>query len=94
LQDLFSAARTSILTLASDEGRYIQFLEGIIVQGLLQLLEPNVTVYSRKKDTETSKQAASAAVKQYKDISGRDVIVDVEGSLNNDGYVSVPTHSS
>jgi len=84
LQDLFGTARTSILTLAKDEGRYIQFLEGIVVQGLLQLLEPIVTVHSREKDTEATKQAAHAAVKQYKEISGRNVTVDVEGSLSND----------
>lgn len=85
LQDLFSTARSSILTLAKDEGRYIQFLEGVIVQGYLQLLEPSVTVHSRKRDVEVVKQAAENAAKQYKAISGRDIDFDVEGTLNDEG---------
>jgi len=32
LQDLFSAARSKIITLSEDEGKYLQLLEGIIVQ--------------------------------------------------------------
>jgi V-type H+-transporting ATPase subunit E len=63
------------------------------VQGFLLLLEPSITVHSRKKDTETVKQAAISAVNQYTDISGRDVTVDVEGSLNNDLYVSLSVPS-
>ena len=45
LQDLFAAARTQIARLSDDEARYVQFLESVIVQGLLQLLEPSETVY-------------------------------------------------
>ncbi|KAL0958863.1 hypothetical protein HGRIS_014180 [Hohenbuehelia grisea] len=85
VQDLFSTARTKILTLADDESRYVQLLEGIIVQGLLQLLEPNAIVQVRKKDAAVGRQAADAAIKAYKDVSGRDVQVDVDASLNDEG---------
>ncbi|KAI0079140.1 ATPase V1/A1 complex subunit E [Panus rudis PR-1116 ss-1] len=84
LQDLFSTARESIIKLAADEGRYVQFLEGVIVQGLLQLLEPSATVKSREKDEAVVKRATENAVKQYNEISGREVNVSFEPSLSNE----------
>jgi len=85
LQDLFSTARTSILVLAKDEGRYAQFLDGVIVQGFLQLMESNVAVLARKKDLDIVKQSADAAAKLYNEISGREVQFDVEATLSDDG---------
>jgi ATP synthase (E/31 kDa) subunit len=85
LQDLFSVARSSLLSLAQDEGRYIQFLEGVIVQGFLQVLEPIVTIHSRTCDVGVAKQAAESAVRTYKKISGRDIEFDVEGTLGDEG---------
>lgn len=88
LQDLFSSARSSILELAKDEGRYTQFLEGIIVQGFLQLMEPNVTILSRSKDVDIVKSASEGAAKQYTEVSGREVKFEVDGSLPDDGCVT------
>jgi V-type H+-transporting ATPase subunit E len=85
LQDLFSTSRSSILSLAADEGRYVQFLEGVIVQAYLQILEPFVTVYSRTKDVDVVKRAAESAAKSYKEISGRDIEFEVEGTLSDEG---------
>ncbi|TFK65987.1 ATPase V1/A1 complex subunit E [Pluteus cervinus] len=85
IQDLFSTGRTSILTLAQDQGRYRQFLEGVIVQGFLQLLEPAATLHARKSDVSIVEQAASNAAAVYKQISGRVVDFKVEGTLSNDG---------
>ena len=58
LQDLFGNARTAIDALAQDEARYVQFLEGVIVQGFLALLEPAVTVHARPKDVQLVQRAA------------------------------------
>ncbi|KAF7965304.1 hypothetical protein HWV62_20476 [Athelia sp. TMB] len=85
LQDLFSTSRSSILSLAGDDGRYVQFLEGVIVQGFLQLMEPNVTVLGRKKDENLVKQASEGAAKQYSEISGREIKYEIEATLNDDG---------
>ncbi|KAF8234506.1 ATPase, V1/A1 complex, subunit E [Tricholoma matsutake] len=85
LQDLFALSRPSLLSLAKDEGRYIQFLEGVIVQGFLQILEPSVTVHSRKRDVDVAKRAAESAARTYKDISGKDIEFDVQGTLDDDG---------
>ena len=84
LQDLFQTAREAIDALAKDEARYVQFLEGVIVQGVLSLLEPEVTVHAREKDVDVVQRAAEGAAKQYAEISGRTVKVSVQGSLSND----------
>jgi V-type H+-transporting ATPase subunit E len=88
LQDLFHAARSEITKLSEDEARYSQFLESVILQGLLQLLEASVTIHARSRDMEIVKGAVEGASKQYTEISGREVEVDVEGSLSDDMYVS------
>ncbi|KAJ7198741.1 ATPase, V1/A1 complex, subunit E [Mycena pura] len=85
LEELFSTTRNLALGLAKDDGRYVQFLEGVIVQGFLQVLEPSVTLHCRKRDVAVAKQAAEGAAKTYKDLSGRDVKFAVEGTLGDDG---------
>ena len=89
VQELFEAARLQIVTFAEDEARYTQFLEGAIVQGLLQLMEPDVTLIVRGKDVERAQKAGEAAAETYTQLSGRHVSIGVEGSLSNDRYVSV-----
>ncbi|KAI0646355.1 ATPase V1/A1 complex subunit E [Trametes meyenii] len=84
IQDLFATARESIDVLAKDEGRYVQFLEGVIVQGFLSLLEPDVTVHAREKDVAVAQRAAESAAKHYNEISGRTVRPTVKGTLSND----------
>ncbi|KIL62795.1 hypothetical protein M378DRAFT_80583 [Amanita muscaria Koide BX008] len=87
IQDLFTTARDSLLTLSdvSDgTGRYAQFLEGIITEGLLQLLEPDVIVATRQQDVHVAQAAAENAKIAYKEISGRDVQIRVHGSLSDE----------
>ncbi|KAG6376716.1 ATPase V1 A1 complex subunit E [Boletus reticuloceps] len=83
IQELFETARTQLVTLAEDEGRYIQFLEGAIVQGFLQLMEPHVTLIVREKDTEQAQKAAEAAAETYTQLSGRQVASDIQGTLSD-----------
>lgn len=47
-------------------------------------MEPSVTVHSRAADVSIVQQAVQAAQANYKEISGRDVKVDVEGDLGKD----------
>ncbi|KAF8737471.1 hypothetical protein AX14_012851 [Amanita brunnescens Koide BX004] len=87
LQDLFAAARNSLLSLSDaseNSGRYAQFLEGVIVQGLLMLLEPVVTVRARPKDSDVIQKAVDGSKYAYKEISGKDVEIRVEESLSDD----------
>ncbi|KAF8504244.1 ATPase V1/A1 complex subunit E [Hysterangium stoloniferum] len=84
LQDLFETARSAIVTLSQDEAKYAQLIESTIVQGLLQMLEPEVTVLGRKKDVLLVERAAEGAKFQYNHISGREVNIRVEGTLADD----------
>ncbi|KAJ3513940.1 hypothetical protein NMY22_g14897 [Coprinellus aureogranulatus] len=84
LQDLFSTARNAISTLSQDEGRYTKFLEDVILQGFLQILEPSVTVHTRSADIQVAEKASEAAKQKYKEISGRDVDFEVVGDLSDD----------
>ncbi|KIJ12733.1 hypothetical protein PAXINDRAFT_171042 [Paxillus involutus ATCC 200175] len=83
LQELFATSRSQILTFA-EEARYSQFLEGVIVQGYLQLMEPKVTLVAREKDAELVQKAGEAAAETYTQISGSHVSFDVEGTLSNE----------
>ncbi|KAG6836894.1 hypothetical protein H0H93_001725 [Arthromyces matolae] len=85
LQELFATSREAVVKLSTDNGRYVQFLEGVIVQGFLQIMEATVTVRSRPQDVELVQQAAASAQASYKEISGRQVEFVVEGNLGQDG---------
>lgn len=89
VQDLFETARSQIVTFAEDEGRYSQFLEGAIVQGFLQLMEPHVTLIAREKDVEPVQKAAESAAATYDQLSGRQVAFDIQGILSDERYVFV-----
>ncbi|KAF7303752.1 Vacuolar ATP synthase subunit E [Mycena indigotica] len=84
LQELFSSTRTLALQLAKDDSRYVQFLEGVIVQGFLQVYESTVTVHCRNRDVQLAEQAATSAANTFKELSGRDIKFEVDGSLGND----------
>ncbi|KAG7092187.1 hypothetical protein E1B28_008556 [Marasmius oreades] len=84
LQELFSTAREEVLKLSEDNSRYVQFLEDVIVQAFLRILENSIVIYARAKDVDLVKQASVSAAKTYKEISGREVETRVEGNLNDD----------
>lgn len=88
LQDLFQASRDQLVSL-SLSSQYVQFLQGVIVQGFLQLLEPEVTIHVRETDVDAAKQAAEGAANEYKEISGREIKYDVVSSLSNDLWVVI-----
>ncbi|KAF8551622.1 ATPase V1 A1 complex subunit E [Imleria badia] len=84
VQELFETARSQIVTSAEDKARYSQFLEGAIVQGFLQLMEPKVTLVVREKDVELVQKAAEAAAETYDQLSGRQVSFDIQGTLSDE----------
>lgn len=70
--------------------RYEQFLESILTEAYLQILEPKVVIFSRKSDVDVVKQAATSAKRSYKEISGRDIEFEVQGTIADDSYVFYP----
>jgi len=85
IQDLFATCRSQVVTLSSsDTDAYSDFLVGVLTQGYLYLMEPSVVVHSRKSDVTAVEEAAFTAAEKYKEISGRDIKVDVKGTLSDD----------
>lgn len=62
----------------ADVGKYKLMLQGLITQGLCQLLEPNAVIMCRQKDVGLVKEVLNAAVQHYKELSNRDVKVTVD----------------
>ncbi|KAF9561704.1 ATPase V1/A1 complex subunit E [Agrocybe pediades] len=83
LQEIFAAVREPATPLYKTNG-YVQFLEGVLTESFLYLMEATVTIHSRKSDVDVVNQAAESAAKAYKDISGRDIDYEVEGSIADD----------
>lgn len=48
-----------------------------LLQGLLLILSPEVTIFYRQKDAALAKNAAEAASKEYESLSGREVTVSL-----------------
>jgi V-type H+-transporting ATPase subunit E len=49
----------------------------LLLQGLLLILSPEVTIFYRQKDAALAKNAAEAASKEYESLSGREVTVSL-----------------
>ncbi|XP_046345670.1 V-type proton ATPase subunit E-like [Haliotis rufescens] len=70
-----------------DKAKYQKVLEGLISQGLFQLLETNVTIRCREVDRDVVQAAIPGAVNSYKTATkGRDtkVTVDTDNYLPSD----------
>ncbi|KAH6904270.1 vacuolar H+ ATPase E1 [Coprinopsis sp. MPI-PUGE-AT-0042] len=76
VQDLFHITRNSVSSLSQDSDRYTKFMQDVILQGFLAIMEAEVTVYCRKQD--------KSAVSAYKDLSGKDISFQVDASLSDD----------
>lgn len=84
LQQIFASVREPSIPLCQQSGRYEQFLEGIITEAFLLIMESSITIHCRKSDADKVKQASVNAAMAYKDISGYDVTFDVRGSIADD----------
>ncbi len=78
LQEIFDSAEEQLKQLSKDPATYESLLVGLIDEGLLQLMEPAVTIRVRKADVSVTKKAADQAEKKFKDVSGRDVKITID----------------
>jgi len=65
-------------SMTNDIGKYQNMLQGLITQGLCQLLEPNVLIRCRQKDLQLVKDVLDKALKQYTELSKLDVNIKVD----------------
>ncbi|WWC87759.1 uncharacterized protein L201_002651 [Kwoniella dendrophila CBS 6074] len=83
LESIFDDANKQVKDL-SEGDRYKQGIENLILEVLLKLLSPNITITHRPKDKELIEKSSKTALKKYKDISGRETKIEFEDKLSND----------
>ncbi|XP_046984994.1 V-type proton ATPase subunit E [Schistocerca americana] len=85
VRSVLEDARKRLGEITKDQSRYSHVLHQLIMQGLLQLLEPNVTVRTREVDQRIVDSILPAITQKYKEITGgKDISikVDTESFLN------------
>lgn len=86
LSVLMEAARQRLTQLTKDQNTYRRVLEGLVVQGLFQLLEETVIIRCRQADVQLVKDVLSNAIRSYKETTKKEVrlAVDTESFLPAD----------
>ena len=80
LEDLFEKARDKIKNVASDEKKYQQILESLVLEGFYALNEPKLLVRCREKDKQLVEKAIKSAKKEYKSKLDRDIDAKIDES--------------
>jgi len=70
--------RKKLVELSQDVTGYKKLLEGLILQGLFQLIEDNVLIRCRQKDVPHVQEVLSKAVASYKEATKRDSKVTID----------------
>lgn len=86
LKELLEEARTKLHTITRDKAKYKKLLEGLITQGLFQLLEPKVTIMCKPEDVSAVQELIPVVTKKYKESTKKEVVVtiDIENHLGSD----------
>jgi len=97
VKNVLDEARARLVHISNDQSRYGVILQGLICQGLFQLLENEVAMRCRQKDIPLVERVMPAALQELKRVSGRDtkVFIDRENFLPPDvaGGVEVMTRN-
>lgn len=79
LDELFQQARERISGVAAqDAAKYQTVLKGLILEGLYALNEDKVGVEARKQDFDAVKKAIEEAEKEFKEVVGKEVTVELD----------------
>ncbi|CDR39038.1 CYFA0S02e11210g1_1 [Cyberlindnera fabianii] len=84
LDEIFADAEKALKEISKKKNEYKPVLAGLIEEGLLSLMEKDVTVKVRKQDVEIAKEAAQEAAKAFEEKAKFEtkVTVDEESFLN------------
>ncbi|XP_023694427.1 V-type proton ATPase subunit E 1-like [Paramormyrops kingsleyae] len=84
VSDLLNEARQRLAVIAKDPARYTNLLEGLVLQGFYQLLEPKVTIRCRKQDVKLVQAAIQKNIPIYKNAvkNNLEVRIDQENFLS------------
>ncbi|XP_067906752.1 V-type proton ATPase subunit E 1-like [Heterodontus francisci] len=78
ISDLLNEARQRLGRVTKDAVRYQTMLDGLILQGFYQLLEPTVIIRCRKQDTAVVKTSINKNVPIYKNCINKDIDVHID----------------
>jgi len=78
LKTVLEEARVRLSQLATDPNNYRRLMEGLISQGLFQLLEANVVLRCRQQDVAIVRDALARSIDAYKKASLKEVKVTID----------------
>uniref|UniRef100_UPI00398E7522 V-type proton ATPase subunit E 1-like n=1 Tax=Pristiophorus japonicus TaxID=55135 RepID=UPI00398E7522 len=78
ISDLLNEARQRLGRVAKDPARYQILLDGLILQGFYQLLEPIVIIRCRKQDTAAVTTSINKNVPIYKNSINKDIDIHID----------------
>ncbi|XP_076878246.1 V-type proton ATPase subunit E 1a [Brachyhypopomus gauderio] len=84
LADLLNDARKRLANVAKDPVQYTSLLEGLVLQGFYQLLEPKVIIRCRKEDLKMVQDAVKKNIPIYKE----SVKSEIEVRIDEDSFLS------
>jgi len=84
LEEIFEEARKEVTSLPDDQEKYSKLLISLTLQGLFTIMEREVTLSGRKKDSDSLKNAAKSASASFEKEAGFDVKVNVTADLSDD----------
>ncbi|XP_034390018.1 V-type proton ATPase subunit E 1a isoform X2 [Cyclopterus lumpus] len=78
ITDLLNEARQRLGEIAKEPASYSALLEGLVLQGFYQLLEPKVTIRCRQKDVEMVQAAVNKNIPIYKEAVQSNIVVKID----------------
>lgn len=83
ISEMLNEARQRLGNIAKDPARYPALMDGLILQGLYQLLEPKVTIRCRKQDV----QMVQASIQRNIPIYKAAVKINIEARIDQDNFI-------
>ncbi|KAL0968516.1 hypothetical protein UPYG_G00267900 [Umbra pygmaea] len=84
IADLLTEARQKLADIAKDHAKYSELLEGLVLQGFYQLLEPKVTIRCRQQDIAMVQAAVQKNIPTYKET----VKSSIQARIDQDRFLS------
>uniref|UniRef100_U5EXM7 V-type proton ATPase subunit E n=1 Tax=Corethrella appendiculata TaxID=1370023 RepID=U5EXM7_9DIPT len=78
IKNLLDEARRRLGEVTKDSSRYAEVLRTLVVQGLFQLMEPNVLLKARQVDHNVVQSVLPRAVEEYREKIGKDVVITLD----------------
>jgi len=84
LESVFDEARSKLSNISKDEGKYTSLLESLTLQAFFSMMESDVVVSGRKKDSSLLKTAIDNATATFKNESGLNLKASIKEDLSDE----------